>query len=297
MNIGALLLIFIGTILLGGCLQQSTPNIQNSELVQNSEPVQNSWAFHYQLQDATYAQLRNLHAAVVVVDIDDVHLLEEEMALLRKNNITILSYLSIGEAEDYRGYWKTGWKAGYPSFVDEENPEWEGNYKVRYWDTGWQEIILEKAEEIARRGYDGVYLDIVDAYEYYQEKGRDSAAREMIYFIGRIQRASHQINPNFLIVPQNAPELYENDEYKEIIDGLGKEDIWYDDDEIQNPEETTMALYYLDKVIADGKFVLAIDYPTEQSKICDFYEKCRNHLFACTVSTRELSLSRPVVCS
>ena len=40
---------------------------------------------------------------------------------------------SVGEAEDYRFYWRKGWKAGSPSFLGKENPQWKHNYAVRYW--------------------------------------------------------------------------------------------------------------------------------------------------------------------
>ena len=42
----------------------------------------------------------------------------------------VISYMSIGEAENYRYYWKN-WKVGSPSFVDKQNPEWKGNFKVK----------------------------------------------------------------------------------------------------------------------------------------------------------------------
>jgi cysteinyl-tRNA synthetase len=84
----------------------------------------------------------------------------------------VISYMSIGEAEDYRYYWKTGWKPHNPSWIDKENPQWEGNYKVRYWEKGWQDIIFGNdssyLKKILDAGFDGVYLDIIDAFEYFE---------------------------------------------------------------------------------------------------------------------------------
>ena len=54
----------------------------------------------------------------------------------------VLAYMSIGEAENYRFYWKRTWQPESPSWLGPENPEWEGNYKVRYWMSGWQKIIF-----------------------------------------------------------------------------------------------------------------------------------------------------------
>ena len=85
----------------------------------------------------------------------------------------VLSYLSIGEAENYRYYWDPGWLEDKPSWLAIENPDWPGNYKVFYWDKDWQDIIFGNDDsylhQIISAGFDGAYLDIVDAFEFYEE--------------------------------------------------------------------------------------------------------------------------------
>lgn len=84
----------------------------------------------------------------------------------------VVSYMSIGEAEDYRYYWQPGWDSGSPSFIDDENPDWAGNFKVRYWEKGWQDIIFGNKDsylkKILNAGFNGVYLDIIEAFEYFE---------------------------------------------------------------------------------------------------------------------------------
>ncbi len=86
----------------------------------------------------------------------------------------VIAYMSIGEAEDYRYYWKEEWNENPPEWLDEENPDWPGNYKVKYWMKDWQKIIYGSndsyLDRILSSGFDGVYLDIIDAYEYFEEK-------------------------------------------------------------------------------------------------------------------------------
>lgn len=86
----------------------------------------------------------------------------------------VLAYMSIGEAEDYRYYWKPEWEKNPPSWLAEENPDWPGNYNVRYWDLAWQAIIYGNdnsyLKKILDAGFDGVYLDIIDAFEYFEEQ-------------------------------------------------------------------------------------------------------------------------------
>ena len=94
---------------------------------------------------------------------------EEIAALKAQLNGKVVSYLSIGEAEDYRWYWQPTWRPGNPAWLDLENRDWKGNFKVHYWDPAWQAIVMQHLDKIIAQGFDGVYLDIVDGYEYYQE--------------------------------------------------------------------------------------------------------------------------------
>ncbi len=86
----------------------------------------------------------------------------------------VLSYLSVGEAEEYRYYWQESWYGSPPPFLLEENPDWPGNYLVRYWDAEWKALLFGSAsaylDRILAAGFDGVYLDIIDAFERWEER-------------------------------------------------------------------------------------------------------------------------------
>jgi len=85
----------------------------------------------------------------------------------------VISYLSIGEAEDYRYYWDDKYYDNPPIWLMNENPNWEGNYPVKYWNDDWQRIIATDnnsyLNKIINAGFDGVYLDIVDGYETFED--------------------------------------------------------------------------------------------------------------------------------
>ncbi len=87
-----------------------------------------------------------------------------------------VAYMSIGEAEDYRYYWKPEWKRNPPAWLGKINPDWAGCYKVHYWDKNWQDIIFGNNSSYLKKvldaGFDGAYLDIIDAFEYFEEGGR-----------------------------------------------------------------------------------------------------------------------------
>ena len=85
----------------------------------------------------------------------------------------VICYMSIGEAENYRYYWIPGWEFGSPVWLDDANPDWPGNYMIRYWEPEWKSIIFGNnnayLNRILEAGFDGVYLDNIDSFEYYEE--------------------------------------------------------------------------------------------------------------------------------
>ena len=88
----------------------------------------------------------------------------------------VICYLSVGEAENYRYYWQESWNINNPSWLGDENPEWKENFKVKFWQNEWQDIIYGNEnsylKKIINSGFDGVYLDIIDAFEYYETASR-----------------------------------------------------------------------------------------------------------------------------
>jgi len=156
----------------------------------------------------------------------------------------LLAYVDIGEAEDYRIYWEDDWRPpglfgpGNPDFIITADPDgWSGNYPVAYWDSRWQEIWLGDnglIAGLARDGFDGVYLDWVEAYdddsvrEVAEEQGIDPEMA-MLQFIEGIRQAGQAVIPDFVVVAQNAPYLLDEDPdfYVEVIDALAVEDTWF----------------------------------------------------------------------
>lgn len=90
----------------------------------------------------------------------------------------VASYISIGEAESYRYYWQSSWKKNPPSWLACENPNWPENYNVKYWDPAWQNIVHEYLNKILDAGFDGIYMDIVDAFYIHEEHLCDKAQKK-----------------------------------------------------------------------------------------------------------------------
>lgn len=86
----------------------------------------------------------------------------------------VLAYMSVGEAETYRPYWSDEWNESLPFWIDARNEEWEGNYKVKYWNDEWHDILYGNEDayldKIIAAGFDGAFLDVIDAYWYFMDK-------------------------------------------------------------------------------------------------------------------------------
>jgi endo-alpha-1,4-polygalactosaminidase (GH114 family) len=81
----------------------------------------------------------------------------------------IFATLPIGRAADSRYYWKPEWQAGHPAWLEAEDPETPSQMIVRYWDPAWKELLGGYMKGIMDSGYDGVMLDYLDAYKYFEE--------------------------------------------------------------------------------------------------------------------------------
>lgn len=133
----------------------------------------------YQEKSAYLAALRNTNYDLVIVDLyfngEALTVSDIASLKLKKNGASrpVLAYLSVGEAEDYRAYWQPAWNQQPPVWLAENNPDWPGNYKVRYWTKEWQALLLGSEtsylDRILAAGFDGVFLDVIDAYDYFAD--------------------------------------------------------------------------------------------------------------------------------
>jgi len=108
---------------------------------------------------------------VIIIDMyfNEIKLTMKDIEKLKKKpqggKRLVIGYFSIGEAEDYREYWKDGWDKKMPDWIAYENENWEGNYIVKYWSKEWGEIVDKTLSKFIGTGFDGVFLDTIDTYE------------------------------------------------------------------------------------------------------------------------------------
>lgn len=219
----------------------------------------------------------------------------------------VIAYLSIGEAEDYRPYWKESWgKRGkltdnIPSWLAKPNPDWPGNYRVKYWDPRWQKIMLKALDRAMADGFDGVYLDIVDAFEGYEQKGGEfiddrpntethqSYRRDMMDWVKVIAARARATNPGALVIPQNGSQLLAQRDFLDIVSAIGIEDLFTHGDRLQPDSHSKYIMSYLEKIAAAGKPVLVIEYAKSAKRQAAARKRAEENGFVWLVTDRMLT--------
>jgi len=289
---GSLLILLLLSGLLGGC----QPAAQEPDWLAVDD-------FLYQLQRADPDRIGETAFDLAVVTLATAGNSPEVIPALRNSRggpKIILCYMSIGQSENYRWYWQPEWETDPPSWLDVPDGVWAGDHWVRYWDPDWQRIIYGTPEsyldQILALGFDGVYLDRVDAYWYYQDQGRETAAREMVDFILDFTEYAREKHSGFGVFPQNTEELgVLFPDFMEAMTGIGVEDLYYGyprDHEPSPPEWTAERESILDQWVAAGKLVLTIDYTARPEQIADAYFRSHARGYVPYVTDRSLGRLR-----
>ena len=210
---------------------------------------------------------------------------QSDLETIRRGKIDrkMIVYVSIGEAEDYREYWNKTWtEQGLlthfaPTWLNPENPKWKGNYPVKYWQSGWQAIILSTLDELINVKFDGIYLDIVDGFENFEHDGKkwipnklnpetqQSYRRDMVDWVKTIATRLRSKNAEAFVIPQNGAQLLEYRDFLLTISAIGIEDLFTNGKKPQSKAHTEEVLKYLAYGRSEHKNVLLIEYPKKDN--------------------------------
>jgi cysteinyl-tRNA synthetase len=254
-----------------------------------------------------------------------VRKLKASMAHDGKHHKLVLAYISIGEAEEWRWYWTwPTWAKNkmrppnLPPWIVAPDPEgWTGCFPVAFWDKEWKKIVLGGAmpahdqdynsivDEVVRDGFDGVYLDWVEAFEEDNvkkaaDKLKIDPAKEMVALIGEIKKLGRKTNPNFIVIQQNGSALIDVPGILNVVDAIAQEDLWYRGDadadwdqpngydRAQGKDFTDEVTANLDKYKRAGKPVFTIDYTVKHADEVYAKAKAKGYVAYCS----RTSLSR-----
>jgi cysteinyl-tRNA synthetase len=288
-------------------------------------------SFVYQLQGSSIAPLSQTPVDLAVIDYSrdgskSGEFSGSEISSIKRSGKIVLSYLSVGEAEDYRWYFKQEWvkktlggckqdlSIAAPPWMVKLNPDWCGNYKIKYWDKAWRKILFGTTsgskksylDRIIDAGFSGVYLDIIDGFEFFQSSNDRTTKRlaanrmaELVIDIAYYARRTRGDN-NFVVVVQNGTGIFSKLsgqtklDYLDAIDGIGAEDTFYygpndENNPLQVQKEVVKTLSWL---VTQGKKVFAIDYVSTPSKVNKFKSLACSKSFIPQVADRSLAKLR-----
>lgn len=251
------------------------------------------------LQKVQEADLARLDPDVVVVDYsrdggEDGERSVVEVERLRRRpdggSRIVLAYLSIGEAEDYRFYWKD--LRGRRSLVGPVNRRWPGNYRVRYWEPAWHDVVYRGPrsylDRILAQGFDGVFLDTVDAAEQWEDAGIADAPARMAGLVRAIAEHARARRPDFLLVAQNPYRILGEPGVVEALSGVSSEAHLFPGGREARPPVRDRVLETLGQVRGRGRAVLVIEYPRSGSQRGRLWTLCREHGFLCFAGSPRL---------
>ena len=289
-------------------LLAATLNAGTASAADRPNPFQGAKTWGYQLRNLDPGPRKTIadspYDLVVTdfahgVDRDEVPLTKEEVAAMQKrpdgSKRLVIAYLSIGETENYRYYWKKAWDKQRPSWMGKENKEWKANYLAKYWEPEWQKIIYGSPEAYVDRvlaaGFDGFYFDRVDAYYFFGDNAESRG--KMADFVVKLANYARSKKPDVAIMVQNAEELLDRKEYVAAIDGIAKESLLYGVRGLDKPntrddvDETTKLLK---KASDQGKSIFVVEYLQDKSNITQAARRINGDLgWALYVGTRGLA--------
>jgi len=250
--------------------------------------VLNQKGWYYKLQNYKSSDFTQIKDSSIVIDlyksINPTKVFSiKRLDKLKSNNNNVFAYFSIGEAEDYRPNFKEIPK----SILGKENKNWKGNFNINYWDKRWHKIVLNYLNKITKQGFDGVYLDIIDAFHRYPNK--KTAAKQMLELIQIISNESKKSNKQFKVILQNGIDITDYLELKEkkllltVIDGVAIEDYLFEHNKLTENNEI---LKYLD--FYKGKLKLSVEYSLNLKERQKYFNLCQKYMLTPLITDKNL---------
>jgi len=230
----------------------------------------------------------------------------EEIRHIKDNGTDkVYSYLNVGALENFRDYYEE-----FYSYTLSDYENWPEERWIDVSNIGWQQFILEKAEELADKGVDGFFIDNTDIYYLYPEK---EIFDGMVNILSGIHRMGKTVIINggdsFVAeylgtCPAHGTEESETHgnysteylgnggalESELIFDGVNQESVYtsYDFEHgkcaIQSEDEKEYLLDYLKTVDEAGVDVFLLEYATEKQTVEEARTFAKKNGWTCYVS-------------
>ncbi len=185
-----------------------------------------------------------------------------EIKALRSANKMVFAYLSVGEAEAYRKYYSEIASSG---LIIEENHNWKENFAIKYWENNWKETLLKYSKEILNKCFNGLFVDVVDAWQIYDgdvQIQRKIEMQNLLTELGLYLKSRGMENG---IIIQNSHELLDDKVLCSMIYGINQESLFasWASDSI-DPQWQSEKIAVLEKIRHQGKLVTTVEYTRDR---------------------------------
>ncbi|MFG3338784.1 endo alpha-1,4 polygalactosaminidase [Glycomyces sp. NPDC048151] len=263
-------------LVLAGCTQET------GESDATAEAASADWI--YQLSGYEDDRLDALAAApfgTAVIDLardgGEDYFTADEIGALQDSGKSVYAYFTMGSIETYRPEYDA---VAAADIVLNLWGDWPDEHFVEYWDQQWWDLVMRpRLDQATAAGFDGVYLDVPNAYEEIDlalvpGETRESLAQKMVDLV---IRADEHAGDDLEILVQNSPELREYPGYLDAIDGIGVEELFFLNPDEPCAEEWCAENLANTRAIRDaGKLILAVDYAAEPANVaaaCERYDE------------------------
>lgn len=230
-----------------------------------------NWGYFINNTDKRVVHKSSYQMVVIdTCDSDGNEFSSEDIKYMKEDGKLLIAYISLGEAENYRWYWKKEWNKRKPPFIGKENPDWPGNYPVNFWHPEWRTITEQILDKVITQGFDGIYIDKVDVYN--DLGGTEELIKYIKNYIYYVSFYVKSRIKDFIVISQNAEELARDKDdkpdliYLSCLDGIAREDLWFTGDADGNKGPKTPASEVNEIVDnlniwkANGKAVFVVEY-------------------------------------
>lgn len=227
-------------------------------IINKDEYEQVSWAYY--LKDPVLLAIETAPFSLFVIDVENenTRFTKEQISKLQKTK-KVFAYLSLGDAEDYRSYWKPLWNQKKPKWLGNEHPLWKGNFSVQdLLNKEWLEITKQQLDNVISVGYDGIVISGL---------GLPDSNK----FLTKVQEYLKSKKSSLKVYVQDY--IYAD---SKLIDGIVKQGLIYNIDG-SSSNATQQELKELLKYKNEKKEILVVEYVTgekweQAKKIIQKYE-------------------------
>ncbi|MFN0028133.1 MAG: endo alpha-1,4 polygalactosaminidase [Acidimicrobiales bacterium] len=227
-----------------------------------------SWGINTTVFDAGgIAQVRGSNRDMVIIGRNNTHNGQEwtrdeiEAGKLSK---WLLAYMSVGEAQRSEWYWQPEFDTNPPAWIVGQNPWFTNNVYAEVWNGDWQSMLHGTIDRIVDQGFDGAFLDVVDAYWFPGFPGGPAWYNKLHAALTVCALAEHarSHNPEFKLVINNALDLFWTiPGYMDCIDGTVIEGLWWIGSDTERDDfYRNQKIGELEYHKAAGKPIFSLDY-------------------------------------